>query len=430
VGPQIHQIFDSSITGAIGQKVQLEIIATGEDLEYTWYLMNPMIGYPEVIQQGSSNVLELTLTEDIAGYYINCTIKDAYGEAVNDGWAEIILNGRTVVDQGTCGETMTWVLLDDGSLEISGLGDMYDYDPSTGNDAPWNAYSKQITCVRMEDLVHIGDNAFCDLGLLEVVEIPLSVESIGTNAFAAGLAIEVRYAGTETHWSHVAGRETLAGCQITYCYGAPDLWDSLVEISEDNYVLVEDVIALASDLELPAGATLDLRGKSMSISNLVSFGSIIDTVGGGILQAQDYVFGQNGAYMPIYDAEVDGYQFFNWDLESLGTRTNAEGVTFGTALVFENAQAYELLLQGNTGLRVSVKLSWEGGEQTFVFSDEMLGNYADLQMRYCDLVAALMLTVTGVDALESGAQLTVTPSVSAADGQWSATGLAMTYTKA
>lgn len=32
-----------------------------------------------------------------------------------------------VVDSGKCGDNVTWTLYDDGTLEISGTGDMYDY---------------------------------------------------------------------------------------------------------------------------------------------------------------------------------------------------------------------------------------------------------------------------------------------------------------
>lgn len=41
-----------------------------------------------------------------------------------------------VVDRGICGDNVTWVLTDDGTLTISGAGAMYDF---TGRfEAPWH----------------------------------------------------------------------------------------------------------------------------------------------------------------------------------------------------------------------------------------------------------------------------------------------------
>lgn len=40
------------------------------------------------------------------------------------------------VGSGTCGENITWVLTDDGTLTISGSDPMTDY-PLFQNDSPW-----------------------------------------------------------------------------------------------------------------------------------------------------------------------------------------------------------------------------------------------------------------------------------------------------
>ena len=43
-----------------------------------------------------------------------------------------------VIDSGACGENLTWTFDDNGTLTISGTGDMYDYGTWVmGKSAPW-----------------------------------------------------------------------------------------------------------------------------------------------------------------------------------------------------------------------------------------------------------------------------------------------------
>ena len=80
---------------------------------------------------------------------------------------------------GTCGENITWKLDENGTLTISGKGDMEEYY------APWSDYSAKITSVVIEDgITGIGDHAFYDLGNIKSVTIPNSVTGIGHYAFS------------------------------------------------------------------------------------------------------------------------------------------------------------------------------------------------------------------------------------------------------
>ena len=54
------------------------------------------------------------------------------------------------VDSGTCGENLTWTLDSEGTLTISGEGDMYNYGDNrynSGKPAPWSSYRSNITHV-------------------------------------------------------------------------------------------------------------------------------------------------------------------------------------------------------------------------------------------------------------------------------------------
>ena len=90
---------------------------------------------------------------------------------------------------GTCGadgDNVTWTLDDNGTLTISGEGDMMDYvhDYPYYYFAPWHGSHSNITEVLIEQgVTSIGDCAFFECDSLTSVTIPDSVTSIGDKAF-------------------------------------------------------------------------------------------------------------------------------------------------------------------------------------------------------------------------------------------------------
>lgn len=119
-----------------------------------------------------------------------------------------------VVDSGTCGQNLTWVLDENGTLTISGTGAMHDYWEVRNDDSPpWVKYNldveslvveKGVTTISAaaftgcnaltnvslpESLTSIGEGSFVDCGLKEI-SIPTSVHSIGSFAFAADQDLE------------------------------------------------------------------------------------------------------------------------------------------------------------------------------------------------------------------------------------------------
>ena len=86
----------------------------------------------------------------------------------------------TIIDQGSCGNSLTWVLTSDSTLTISGSDTMPDYSGGT----PWEAYKSSIAAVIIGDSVTtIGNSAFYGCKNLASVNIPNSVTSIGNSAF-------------------------------------------------------------------------------------------------------------------------------------------------------------------------------------------------------------------------------------------------------
>ena len=81
---------------------------------------------------------------------------------------------------GSCGENMSWEL-NDGTLNITGMGEMNSYGISGG---PWKDYKDEITNVIIGDGVEsIGSYAFEGCVNLQNVDISESVGQIGSGAF-------------------------------------------------------------------------------------------------------------------------------------------------------------------------------------------------------------------------------------------------------
>ena len=88
-------------------------------------------------------------------------------------------------NSGTCGENLIWVLDSDGTLTISGIGNMY-------AEPYWNGYNDQIKSVMVEEgVTSIGSCAFYECYGLEKVSLPETLMSIGTNAFYCAGITEV-----------------------------------------------------------------------------------------------------------------------------------------------------------------------------------------------------------------------------------------------
>lgn len=82
-------------------------------------------------------------------------------------------------DYGECGEDLLWELNEDGSLVLTGSGDM-----NVDGDIPWEKYKSEITSLVLpEGLTGIAWNAFENCTHLTEVTIPDGVEEIRGSAF-------------------------------------------------------------------------------------------------------------------------------------------------------------------------------------------------------------------------------------------------------
>ena len=95
------------------------------------------------------------------------------------------INSKAANTSGKCGDNLTWTLTDDGTLTISGTGDMDDYIFDygiMGPTTPWeNLYVKKV--IMNPGITKIGNNAFSYKSHLVSVSIPSTVEKLGEECF-------------------------------------------------------------------------------------------------------------------------------------------------------------------------------------------------------------------------------------------------------
>ncbi len=121
----------------------------------------------EELQETSTNEMEILLDESI-----EMQKKDIIVQAD--------LNGEVI--SGSCGESVTYVLNDEGILTISGNGDMKDWPYKWRH--PWYNYYADIKKIVIKNgVTSIGNYEFFRCSSLSSVEIPSSVTHIGYGAF-------------------------------------------------------------------------------------------------------------------------------------------------------------------------------------------------------------------------------------------------------
>ena len=89
-----------------------------------------------------------------------------------------------ISNEGPCGDNATW-FYSNGTLTISGSGDMRNYDNESKKPLWLQYYAEDIKKVEISDkITSIGDYAFYNCKNVEKLSIPSSVKSIGDFAFA------------------------------------------------------------------------------------------------------------------------------------------------------------------------------------------------------------------------------------------------------
>ena len=125
------------------------------------------------------------------------------------------VSAALVVDVGNCGEengeNAKWTLYDDGTIVISGQGEMCSYFDGVEEgeeefECPWYEYMKDIEYVVIDEGIEsIGVYAFEFGENIKTVKIAQSVKQINFGAFLECTSIEtVVYNGTQEQWNQIS----------------------------------------------------------------------------------------------------------------------------------------------------------------------------------------------------------------------------------
>lgn len=110
-----------------------------------------------------------------------------------------------IIDSGTCGPSVTWTLDSDGTLTISGTGEVYNYldynEEDWTKDRPWESELDRITAVVIEEgVAGIGDRAFAWCSNLVSVTIPKSLCLSGQGAYLGCNSLTEVYISDVRSW--------------------------------------------------------------------------------------------------------------------------------------------------------------------------------------------------------------------------------------
>ena len=179
--------------------------------------------------------------------YVEATL-DALGHKYTDGKCTRCGKAEEVLASGSCGEELTWKLNSEGTLTVSGSGEV-------SADTAWSEYSTQI----------------------KSVSVPTTVTAIGENTFSGCTAItDVYFGGTEEQWKEItiaSGNEPLINANIHFTDTPTG------DLTGDNKVDVTDLIRLKkyiADNTTEIIGSADLNGDNkVDILDLIRLKKII-----------------------------------------------------------------------------------------------------------------------------------------------------------
>ena len=137
-------------------------------------------------------------------------------------WTEDVMQnyGGTITwvarGSGTCGENLTWTF-ENGTLTISGEGEMYDYSTEANpENAPWAYYLEEMEAIVMEEgITSIGHQAFAQMIAVKEVSLPETLTTIGDSAFFNCVALEEMVIP--------ASVTEIGDSAFTFCFGLKDI---------------------------------------------------------------------------------------------------------------------------------------------------------------------------------------------------------------
>ena len=230
---------------------------------------------------------------------------------------------------GVCGDNLTWVLDDAGTLTISGTGDMWDWQRTlTGGDTPWSDSGNTIKTVIIQNgVTSIGRNAFCGCGGLTNIKIPDGITSVGDYTFADCSSLEgVDIPDTVTEIGEAAfyGCSSLTGVSIPnrvtniggFVFGS---CSKLTDVNISSSVMEIGYRAFADCSSL---TNINIDGENTKYSSLD--GSLYNKDRTKLIQ---YAIGKDAAAFSVPDSVIEIGEHAFADCSSLENVDIPDGVT-------------------------------------------------------------------------------------------------------
>ena len=214
----------------------------------------------------------------------------------------LVVSAETTATSGTCGDNVTWTLSDDGTLTISGTGDMDSSDfsrydiksviiengvTSIGN-AAFQLCSKLTSIEIPNSVTSIGDRAFQLCNDLTSIEIPDSVTSIGNAAFKWCFNLtNVEFSNSLTQIGNYAFLECESLTNI-------EIPDSVTEIGDGAFAYCYGLISINVDKDNPKFCSVDgnlfNKDKTELIQYAIGKNEKSYIVPTGVMTIGDYAF--------------------------------------------------------------------------------------------------------------------------------------------
>ena len=263
--------------------------------------------------------------------YVPAASVEAYKAA--NGWSKFTNIQPIIIGSGTCGDNLTWKLIDSGELIIEGTGTMYNY--SNNPAAPWHSYRSLIKSVNIKDgVTNIGSWAFAQCSALADVSIAESVTSIGGDAFRECRILEEVILPT--------GLTQLGTGVFLYC----DALKSII-VPEGVTIIGSDTFEFCPNLNsitFPSGLTeigpWALKGAN-NLASITCKATTPPSIGNG-------AFGGVNSSIPVYvpAASVEAYKAANgWSMFTNIQPMVVSG-TCGENLTWKFIAGGELIIEG------------------------------------------------------------------------------------
>ncbi|MBO5369774.1 MAG: leucine-rich repeat domain-containing protein, partial [Clostridia bacterium] len=239
--------------------VPMGVTSIGWSAFYNCNTMYKVTFYDNLASIGASAFYKCSLLSDVYYHGNGKQWENIQVDSGNTQLSNAVKHFIVPEAEGECGENLTWKLSADGTLTVSGAGDMASWSASSAT--PWFEHQSGITKIVIEDgVTSVGEYAFSGLAYLTDVIIADSVTVIGHYAFSGApllqsvvLPDELVTLGWLSFYgcsalSHVTfgskissvGSSAFNSCsslKYVYYYGTADGW-SKVSVGNNNSYLI------------------------------------------------------------------------------------------------------------------------------------------------------------------------------------------------